>query len=97
MDSKGAGKFVDIPAYTDMSAHFGEPCSGVNKFLNISYKVDGKIGDVSFAEAHDHLIVPVIIKAPMVSPGMIFVHIYNLTVHDCIMYSSYGNNCHIVP
>jgi hypothetical protein len=54
-----------------LSDSFGEPCALVAKVLDITYKVEGREGEVVVPEAHGYLVDDVRVMAPIFAPAIV--------------------------
>ena len=64
------GRYLGIPGDEDVANWFGDPYPGGRKHLIIDYEMGGWLGDVTVPEAHGHLLEPLTIIAPMVTPQL---------------------------
>ena len=64
------GRYLGIPGDEDVANWFGDPYPGGRKHLIIDYEMGGWLGDVTVPEAHGHVLEPLTIIAPMVTPQL---------------------------
>eukprot|EP00943_MAST-04B_sp_MAST-4B-sp1_P003621 g3621.t1 len=64
------GRYLGIPGDEDVANWFGDPYPGGRKTLIIDYEMGGWLGDVTVPEAHGHVLEPLTIIAPMVTPQL---------------------------
>eukprot|EP00505_MAST-04D_sp_SCG-Rhode-Island_P003871 Stramenopile-MAST_4_protein_3871 len=69
IDSCG-GRYLGIPGDEDVANWFGDPYPGGRKQLIIKYEMGGWLGDITIPEAHGHVLEPLTIVAPMVTPQL---------------------------
>ena len=69
IDSHG-GRYLGVPMDEDIANWFGDPYPGGRKQLIISYEMGGWLGDITIPEAHGHVLEPLTIVAPMVTPQL---------------------------
>jgi hypothetical protein len=70
-DLGGSSSYFAMDKGLRLSDSFGEPCALVAKVLDITYKVEGREGEVVVPEAHGYLVDDVRVMAPIFAPAIV--------------------------
>jgi len=73
VDTRGKGGFLELHRSDNLCDHFGDPCAGVGKVLQVAYKIEPKRGEILVAEANNRLVSSIHVAAPFTGSSLIIM------------------------